>query len=66
MGIASRTTVMGLLLGILLISLPGSAQAQVRPEVDPALKHYDKNGSHDACAAKLDWGYLALACMLAG
>jgi phosphate transport system substrate-binding protein len=45
MSVASRTTV-GLLLGILLISLPGPAQAQTRPEVDPALKHYDRNGSH--------------------
>jgi phosphate transport system substrate-binding protein len=46
MSVAPRTTVMNLLLGILLAFQWGPAQAQVRTELDPALKHYEKNGSH--------------------
>ncbi len=32
--------------GMLLANLPGFVDAQVRPEVDPALKRYELNGSH--------------------
>jgi len=36
----------GLLAVMLLAGQAGFAEAQVKPEVDPALKHYEKNGSH--------------------
>lgn len=36
----------GLIAGILLAGQAGLAGAQVKPEVDPALKHYERNGSH--------------------
>lgn len=32
--------------GMLLACQTGLVEAQVKPEVDPALKHYEKNGSH--------------------
>lgn len=36
----------GLLAGMLLAGQAEFAEAQVKPEVDPGLKHYEKNGSH--------------------
>jgi phosphate transport system substrate-binding protein len=35
-----------LLLGALVVMSSTLAQAQVRPELDPALKHYERNGAH--------------------
>jgi len=35
-----------LVLGALVVLVSTLAQAQVKPEVDPALKHYERNGSH--------------------
>ena len=35
-----------LVVGVLVVLVGSPAQAQVKPEVDPALKHYERNGSH--------------------
>ena len=46
MNVLRRMWSVWLITGMLLAGQPGPAAAQVKPEVDPALKHYERNGSH--------------------